>query len=250
MRFRTQLIILITALLLSCKSQYRIVEMNGTIVEMNSTFDQYRHDEMHKLVNSYKSILDEMMNEVIGSSQQQMHFKRPESLLTNLTSDVMKEYGDEHLQDGADLSIMNLNGHRSTMPKGKITIGNIYEIYPFENQIVFLKLKGKELNKIFDAYARMGGAGISSNAKLVIKRGKIISATVDGKKIENSRVYNVVTLDYLADGNDNMSAFRNALSMRDSGITLRDVMIDWIREKSRQGREIESALDGRIIVKN
>jgi len=236
-----QLIILVLAaiLLISCKSyQYRISSMNGTVVEMNSRFDANPNKKMEALVRNYKTELDREMNEVIGTSAQLLDYGRPESLLTNFTSDVMKIYGDEHISGGADVAIT----------KGKITVGNLYEIYSFDNAITFLELKGTDLKKIFDSYAWIGGAGISSNVRLAIKDRKVQSVTVDGKPIDENKVYTVSTLDYLADGNNDMDALRNALKTTNTGITLRDVMIDYVKEQTRQGNEITSLLDGRITV--
>jgi len=158
----------------------------------------------------------------------------------------MKAYGDEYLPGGADIGVMNVHGHRATLPAGEITIGNLYEIYSFDNTVMFLELKGSDLAKIFDAYARIGGAGISSNVQLVIEGDKVKSVTVNGQPVDEDRVYHVITLDYLAEGNDHMTAFRDAISTSDTGITLRDVMINWVREQTRQGKEIDSTLDGRI----
>jgi 2',3'-cyclic-nucleotide 2'-phosphodiesterase (5'-nucleotidase family) len=104
------------------------------------------------------------------------------------------------------------------------------------------------LKKIFDSYAWIGGAGISSNVRLAIKDRKVQSVTVDGKPIDEDKVYTVSTLDYLADGNNDMDALRNALKTTNTGITLRDVMIDYVKEQTRQGNEITSLLDGRITV--
>ncbi|MBF6597046.1 MAG: 5'-nucleotidase C-terminal domain-containing protein [Fermentimonas sp.] len=235
--------------LFSCKPQYRIVDMQGEIIEIDSTFDTKPNTDIHKLVLSYKTQLDSEMNIPIGTSASLMDYRRPESLLTNLTSDVMKEYGDEHLRDGADIGVMNVHGHRATMPKGPVTIGNLFEIYSFDNTITFLDLKGSDLKKMFDAYARIGGAGISSNVKLVIEDRQVKSVTVDNKPIDNDKIYKIVTLDYLAEGNDNMSAFLNAISINNTGVTLRDIMIEWVQEQTRMGNEIESAIDGRIIIK-
>lgn len=249
MKIKTIWIVILAISLLSCKSKYQVVEIKGTIIEVDSTFDSQSHSKMHNLVHSFKVELDSEMNEVIGNSVEQMEYSRPESLLTNLTSDVMKEYGDEHLPGGADIGVMNVHGHRANMPKGPVTVGNLFEIYSFDNTITFLELKGSDLKKIFDAYARIGGAGISSNVKLVIEDRKVKSATINGKPIDNNKIYQIVTLDYLAGGNDNMSAFLDAVSITDTGVTLRDIMIDWVREQTRQGKEVKSVLDGRIEVK-
>ncbi|WP_026326996.1 5'-nucleotidase C-terminal domain-containing protein [Proteiniphilum acetatigenes] len=248
MRLKIMWIACMAILFLSCNQQYRITEMSGTIVEMNSALDTHSHSQMEALVQSYKTELDREMNVVIGRSTQYMDYRRPESLLTNLTSDVMKSYGDEHLPDGADIGVMNVHGHRATLPAGDVTIGNLYEIYSFDNTITFLELKGNDLKKMFDAYARIGGAGISSNVKLVIDKRKVKSVTIDGQPIDKNKIYHIVTLDYLAEGNDNMSAFRDAITSVNTGVTLRDVMIDWVKEQTRRGEEIESVLDGRIII--
>lgn len=243
--------ILLTALiLLSCKPQYHIAEMSGTITEMNSSFDSLQHAAMHALVLSYKSELDEKMNEMIATSEQAMMYGRPESLLTNFTSDVMKAYGDEQLEEGADVAMMNVHGHRASMPKGEITVGNLYEIYSFDNAITFLEIKGSDLIELFNAYARIGGAGISSNVRLIIDNRSVKEVTLDGKAIKAEQIYRVVTLDYLAEGNDNMSAMRNAIRQHNTGVTLRDVMIDHVREESRRGNPIRSTLDGRITITN
>jgi 2',3'-cyclic-nucleotide 2'-phosphodiesterase (5'-nucleotidase family) len=200
------------------------------------------------LVNSYKGDLDKEMNVVIGESAEYMTYKRPESLLTNLTSDVMKKYGDEFLENGADIALMNVHGHRASLPKGALTIGNLYEIYSFDNAITFLELKGSDLRRVFDAYARIGGAGISGNVRLVIKDKKVVDLMIDGRPLDESDTYIIVTLDYLADGNDNMQALKDAVKRLNTGVTLRDIMIDYIKEQTLQGNQITSKLDGRITI--
>ncbi len=232
----------------ACKPTYRVTEISATFVPMDTVYDVPRHTKMQKLVNSYKTELGKEMNIVIGKSVQLMDYSRPESLLTNLTSDVMKAYGDEHLPNGADIAVINVHGHRATLPKGDVTVGNLFEIYSFDNAITFLEVKGSVLNQIFDAYARIGGAGISGNVRLVIEGDKVKSVTVDGEPVDESRHYKVVTVDYLAEGNDNMAAFRDAVTCTYTGVTLRDLMIDWMKEQTRQGKVIDSSLDGRIKI--
>lgn len=226
--------------------EYTVVSVSGQIIEMNQ--EQGNSSEMQKLVDKYKKTLEKQMNEVIGTSSELMQKGRPESLLTNLTSNVMMEFGNQYFENGADVAIMNVNGHRATLPKGEITVGNLFEIYSFDNTVVFLEIKGEDLTKLFEAYARIGGEGISSNAQLVINNKKIKSATLDNNPIDKNKIYNVVSIDYLADGNDNMSALKNAISIHDSGITLRDIMIEYVREQTTQGKTISSKKDGRITI--
>ena len=255
MKYKWILYTLTTFLVVSCSSykqvetkapEFAIVKMSGQIVEMNQ--EQGNNAEMQAFVNKYKGTLDQQMNEVLGTSSEFMQKGKPESLLTNLTSDVMKAYGDKHLKNGADVSLMNVNGHRASLPEGNLTLGNLFEVYSFDNTISFLEVKGEDLIKIFEAYARMEGAGISSNARIVASDRKLKSATLDGKSIDKDKIYNVVSIDYLADGNNGMKALRDAVSINNTGITLRDIMIDYVREQTAQGKQISSQLDGRIII--
>lgn len=242
---------LLTATLLftSCKQQrYTVTKISGTIVEMDESYDTHPNKELEELVLSYKTILDKEMNQVVGTSTHLMDYGKPESLLTNFTSDVMKQHGDKVLPNGADIGVMNVNGHRATMPKGEVTLGNLYEIYSFDNTVTFLQLKGSDVQKMFDSYARMHGAGISSNVKLVIKDRKVQKVTIDGQPIDINKVYNIVTLDYLADGNNGMEAFLDAVHVNNSGVTLRDMMIDYVKEQTALGHPLTSSLDGRITI--
>jgi 2',3'-cyclic-nucleotide 2'-phosphodiesterase (5'-nucleotidase family) len=240
-------IALVAISLISCHTaRYRITEISATIVGINSSLDACADPEMAAFVDYYKSQLDEQMGVMIGTSAQMIDRGRPESLLTNFTADVMKKYGDEIRPDGIDLAVMNVNGHRAAMPKGAITMGNLFEIYSFDNTIVFLDLKGSDLKKLFEANTR--GFGISSNARFIVENNEMKSVTINGKPIDDEHIYKIATLDYLADGNDGMEALENATMKYETGIILRDIIIDYIQEQTRRGNEINSQLDGRITV--
>ena len=240
-------IALITTMLVSCQQpRYRIVEMSGTIVEINASFDAYACPDMVAFVEYFRQQLEAEMGAVVGTTAQRMDRGRPESLLTNFTSDVMRMFSAEHLSHGADVAVMNVNGHRTALPAGTITVGHLYEVYAFDNTIVLLELKGSDLLDIFGVYAREGGAGTSSNVRLVIGGGEVQSVTIDGQPIDPERVYTIVTVNYLAEGNDGMDAFRNAISEYDTGVVLRNLIINHIKEETRQGRKIDAVLDGRV----
>ena len=94
----------------------------------------------------------------------------------------------------------------------------------------------------------MGGSGISSTVKLLIKDGKLESATVKGLPVDKDKVYTIITLDYLADGNDGLDAFKNSIEVIEPGLTLRDAMMQYVKDQTANGKEISSVLDGRIII--
>lgn len=240
---------MLLALCFSCtQQQYVVTSLQAQRYPIVAADYSQVDTDTKDLVANYKVKLDYEMNQVIGVSTQDMTYGRPESLLTNLTSDVMQAYGEKYTNGICDLACMNVHGHRANLSKGNITIGNIFEIYSFENTLVLIKLKGSDLLDAFESYAKMGGAGISSTVKLVVKDGKLESATVKGLPVNKDKIYTIITLDYLADGNDGLESFKNSVEVIEPGLTLRDAMMQYVKDQTAKGKEISSVLDGRITI--
>lgn len=240
--------ILITLCFSCSRQQYVVTSMQAERYPIVAANYPLQDTQTEALVDKYKVKLDNEMKQVIGISLQDMTYGRPESLLTNLTADVMEAYGEKYTNGTCDLACMNVHGHRANLAKGDITVGNIFEIYSFENTLVLIKLKGSDLLDAFESYAKMGGSGISSAVKLTAKDGKLQSATLKGLPIDKDKIYTIITLDYLADGNDGLEAFKNSIEVEESGITLRDAMMQYVKDQTANGKEISSALDGRITI--
>lgn len=241
-------IILVMACMSCSRQQYMVTRIDAQRYPVMQNTALVQDQKVNQLVASYKGLLDQEMNQVIGVSAQDMTYGRPESLLTNLTSDVILQYANTILHRNFDLSFMNVHGHRANLAKGNITVGNIYEIYSFENTLAIVKLKGSDLLEAFDSYARLGGAGVSSTVKLIIRDKKVKDVKVNGKLVEKDKIYTIVTLDYLADGNDGLQALKKATEVSNTDIILRDVMMDYIEQQTAEGKEITSQLDGRITI--
>ncbi len=230
------------------RKAYQVTEIVGTRTEINAHYDKQKNGEMKGLVEKYGQKMRQVMHKQIAVSEQTMQIGRPESLLTNFTSDQMYRFANEKLNEKTHLALMNVNGHRASLPQGNVTVGDMFEVYSFDNKLVLVKLKGSDLTKIFESYIRMGGGGVSANVRVVGIGDRLISVLIDGKPIDNESIYNIVTLDYLADGNDGMEALRKAISVKKTGIVLREMMIEYAKQQSAKGERIGSQLDGRIII--
>ncbi len=242
------LVSLLTSLFFPCfAQQYAVTSMKGEYIPVTHTDKPDK--AMADTVAYYKHRMQKVMDQVIGSSAQYMAAGKPESLLTNFTSDVMFDL-DTKYTDGqpVDLTIMNVHGHRSPFAEGDITVGDVFSTYSFENALVVVRIKGSNLKEVFDGYASIGGAGISRNVKLVIKDKQLQDAKINGLPLDRNKIYTIVTLDYLAEGNDGMKALKKAESVTNTGLTLRDYIMDYIKEKTRKGEKISSQLDGRIVI--
>jgi len=242
-------ILFVLFLLNACaKKQYLIKSANGYLVEMNNRFDDPADPEMFSLVQTYKTVLDTKMNEIIGKSAQTLTKSGTQNLLANFTTDAMQEYATG-LLGAIDFAVINNGGLRTTLNQGSITIGNIYEIYAFENRLVLLELSGKSVKQLFDGFAQRSMQGFSKNVRLTLKNKRVESLTIGGKPLNENATYKVVTVDYLAEGNSGMEAFTQATQYTDLNIMLRDAMIEYIKKLTAENNIVYAELDDRIEIK-
>lgn len=190
------------------------------------------------------------MNRVISFNQSELKKDRPESGLTNFLGDLLLEEGaisgeKEGLVKENMVSFFNYGGIRTYLPKGDITVGKIFELMPFENQMVFLELKGTQMQEFLNYIARKGGDSIGG-ARIVIKDDKATYVEIGGKAIDLSQNYWLVTNDYVANGGDGLSVLREHESFINSGEKIREVIIRNLEKKQKNGEEIIANVDGRI----
>ncbi len=234
----------------SCNPSYKITNIDGGVIKIDSKWDIQPDSAAIALFEPYKLAIDSMVNTTIGESDQLMTRGAPESLLSNLVADVLRQATTEYIGVEANVGIVNMGGLRNDLPKGEITKGVIYEILPFENSLCILTVNGKTLMNVFKAMAQKKGDGLSG-AKLVINNdGKLLSATVNNKPIDPDKLYSIATIDYLADGNDGLKPLVESVArVCPKDATLRDLFIKYVTEQGQKGNKVTSKIEGRIQVK-
>lgn len=224
---------------------YKVRSIAWERIEVTAALDSMPDHEAMDIVKPYKARVDSAMMPPLGLSRTAMASGRPESLLGNWAADVLVEGSTATGLPRADMGLMNVGGLRNNMPEGIVRRGDVMLISPFENRLVVLEMRGKDLKELMANMAAVGGEAVSSSVRLVITPDrKVAQATIDGKEIEDGRIYRVATLDYLAEGNDHMTALRKAVKRHDLGMLIRDVMAESIIKN----RVIDSKIEGRIVV--
>ena len=225
---------------------YKVRSFCWERIEVTSDLDATPSAEAANIVAPYKASVDSMMAPPLGLSRVAMSPKRPESLLSNWAADVMIEGGTATGLEPADMGLVNIGGLRNNMPEGIVRRGDIMLISPFENYVVVLEMKGKDLLELMRNIAAVKGEGVSSSVRMEISSdGDLLSCTLGGKEIDPNRIYTVATIDYLAEGNDKMYALKKAVKRHDIGILARDIMMEYVIKH----RVIDSKIEGRIIIK-
>jgi 2',3'-cyclic-nucleotide 2'-phosphodiesterase (5'-nucleotidase family) len=235
-------------LLLACTpKQYAVKSIADTHVEMNSHYDVPANPQVTAMIATYKTQMEAEMNQPIGEAAQTLVKGYPQSLLGNFTADAIQELAAERWGK-VDFAVMNVGGMRSTLNAGTITIGNLYEIYSFDNRLVLLELPGKAVKEFFNYIAERGGQGLSHSVEVVVKNHAVESLKINGELLDEKAVYRVGTIDYLAEGNDGMVAFKQATKYLDSNETLRDAMIQYVRSLTAKNQKADAKMDTRITV--
>lgn len=243
--------LLITWLLIfiSCKTNYVATNyktLNITLSEEVSALDS----QVVQLYLPYKEILEKDMLRVISTSEIEMVKNKPESLLTNLLADILIEKGALEanslgLENYPLISYFNYGGIRTSLPGGDITVGTIFELMPFENEMVFVLLKGKQIQEFFNSVAEKGGDSVGGS-RFIISEKKAKNVLVGNEKLMPDNNYWVVTNDYVANGGDGLEIFLQNQKLINSGFKIRDVIIDYMETKQKEGIVIAAKLDGRI----
>ena len=242
-------LIVLSTLSYSCKT-WTITQATSSKITIDSTTDANADKNYETYLQPMKQKIDAQMNVVIGQAAETMKGHGPESLLSNLSADVYRQAASYFLGSKADISIVNLGGLRTVVPAGNITIRKVFELMPFENELVIVWIKGDKLNDLLQYFASMGGEGVSG-LRMEIKQKKAVNITINGQALDNSKVYSIATNDYLAGGNDKMIQLAQYEKRMNTNIKIRDMLLNYIQNETKKGNKIQSKLDGRIkIVEN
>ena len=240
---------LILSIVLSCATYYPVTDLNTKNISVNKTAAPENQDLL-ELLKPYKQSLEKDMLQVLAVSDVEMIKDRPESNMTNFMADMFLDEGENYCRENhmemPDVAYVNYGGIRSTLPKGEINVQKIFELMPFENEMVFLKINGNKFYEMASKIAEREGDGVAG-MKLGIKDKTVASLFVSGKKFDAGKSYWIVTNDYVASGGDNMDMFVEPESFVSSGITIRDMIIDYMKKKTKAGEHISAQKDGRIF---
>jgi len=235
----------------SCASHYQLTNVQRTRILVDHRYDGIRNEKVDAMMRPYKHEVDSLMSPVVGRVKHDMAVSRPESTLSNLLSDILI-WGGKAFHETPDFAVYNMGGIRAALVKGDVTKGDVVDVAPFENKLCFLTLTGEQVLELFKQIASVGGEGVSHGVELrITKDGQLKSALVHGKPIDPQRLYRIATLDYLAQGNDKLVAFRKktqVLSPQDKQNNVRFIIMGYFQQANVQGLEVDATIEGRIVV--
>ena len=192
---------------------------------------------------------------VSAQTMRNMTCRSGECLIGDLLTDAMRD------ETGSDIAIINGGGIRASIDKGEVTVGEILTALPFGNTIATLKLTGARIvasleHGVGAVNGKVGSgrfpqvSGLRFTYNSYIGRGSRIKLVevADGNgnysPIDESRVYSVVTKNFMRTGGDGYEIFANdAIEPYDHGRPITEVLIDYMIRK----HPVTVVKDGRIL---
>ena len=152
-----------------------------------------------KLLNTYDQYIN-MGERVLGKTNSNIS----KSTLGYYSTSAMTDYFD------VDYSIINTAGVRATIGKGDITVSDVFNCFPFNNEVIIVELKGSELISLYN----------KNGDYLYLDKGFNISS------INYNSVYEIAVIDYVFTG-VYYTEFKNKEYV-DTNVLLRDILIEYI----------------------
>jgi 2',3'-cyclic-nucleotide 2'-phosphodiesterase (5'-nucleotidase family) len=204
---------------------------------------------LQNMLAPYAATVNSTMNKVIGFANSTLTKRMPDNELGNFMTDCFQKMGAAKFGKKVHIAFMNQGGIRADINKGNITIGNIYELMPFDNLLILQDLKGDILEQLIQHNATDGGWPISAGSSYMIKDKKAINIIIDGKPLDKNVTYTVASSDYIANGGSNAIMLK-AIPQQNKGYLLRDALIEYVEEITKAGRPIEALREKRVTKAN
>ena len=165
--------------------------------------------------------------------------------LTTLKLPLPKREGDfplghlladaQRLAARADVGVMNNGGIRAELAAGPVTYGQVYDVQPFDNQIVKVAVSGSSLLKTLEHVVRgdrpaanVSGVEVwydpSRPAGRRLKRARLM----DGRSIQRGKTYTLGVTDFLALGGSKFAMLKG-LPFNGTGVSDAEALANYLQ---------------------
>ena len=232
MRIKYYLLGGIFSVFMACQPNMNLVDIK---TQENIVIGQEIEDkkEFVKLIAPYKEKLDDRMNQKISHTMIELNRMGDNSNLGALLSDYLLEGANDwavkNKMPKVDAAILNIGGIRNNISEGDILVRNIFEVMPFENEMVIIKMKGEDIQGIFDYYEKHQKNNPVTQLNIIVKDGKLIEGLINGERPQIGKTYYIATSDYLAMGGDSMYFFEKGEIIK-TDVILRNLFLEYFRK--------------------
>lgn len=219
----------------SCKPMYIVIDNNNSLYDV-ATKDTVA--EIEQILNPYRNNMKYEMNQKVAYLGAKFVKNHPMGSLGLLVSEAM--YSKALLWcDTLFNAYMNYGGIRlNELPKGEITKEKIFELLPFDNEIVIVNIQGnivKKWNALMESgggtpvvfYNRFKDNNINDTCYFFFNK-ETQMRVMNAVKIQDSAYYAIATNNYIAEGGDNCDFLIGSKKIY-TGVLLRDALMEYMQ---------------------
>ena len=236
--FRFFVILLTFNLIISCKSasSYQTTKIEGK--KIGVTNEKGENKEIADYVKPYSDNINKDLNNVLAYCTETQDKSKGtwQSNIGNLLAEITFELGNPVFQKREnktiDVCLLNHGGIRAVIPKGDVTTRTAFEVMPFENSLIIVGLTGKEIKTLAEYIIKEKKPHPLYGMKIYIDKNTLAinKIEINDKPLDENQLYYVGTSDYLANGGDNMTFFKESKIKFDMEYKLRNMMIDYFKK--------------------
>jgi len=166
-----------------------------------------------------------------------------------LLADVMRAGAAAAVGEEVRIAFTNAGGIRRDLPAGPVHVGDLYEVMPFDNELVVAEYTGAEVLAIVrEAILRKGGEPISGLRASVTgdpRHPQVAITLSDGGAIDPAGMYRAATTDYLLANGDATPTLKLGRHVVLTSKPVRQLLIDYCEALGKDGRPILAPGDER-----
>lgn len=232
-----------------------IISFDARLIETKMDSSIYDRKAQEKVEGMVAAIQGDLMKEIGTLETDWKRGFSEESNLGQWEADAIKN------KSKTDVTLINSGGLRKDLPKGIITINDIWEINPFGNTIVTFNISGKGLKEIFKNNIKnfvnevdelgssdmiiVSGVKVKYDSKKVLAKEDdfILELKVNGEEIDENKMYTVSTNNYV--GSQFKKYFGDVsedVMIIETNIIDRDLLIEAVEEQ----KIINSVMEDRV----
>lgn len=233
------------------KKRNKELRIEWSQTKMDSTWNPASENAASLIIKRYKPSVDSL-DMVVGHTKKELRKNAPESPLSNLAADIVLIISDNYLTSKqlghVDLALTNFGGIRTDIKEGAVTVSDIFSVFPFDNRLVVIDIRGKYIKEIVESFIKDSRMEVLSGVKLIIHKDKSYSLKIGGQPVEDEKIYKLATIDFMLNGGDKVYALQKCESVVETNIVMRDAVIRYFKDKESAGELVDSDCDGRVVI--
>ena len=216
--------------------------IDGDLIALFS--EEFIPDPWYKeKIDSMQAVAEKGMDEIVGHAG--MHLSRvgaAQSIIGNLVMDAMLE------ESGADFAFLNLGGVRDDIKGGPVTYRDVFDVLPFDSQVITMEIDGAKLKEILEVRVAGGRHGLRiaggevEYSKEYPDFERVTNLAIGGEPWDPDKIYTVATVDFLMQGNSGLTLLTE---IPEKQITykytvIRDALANYFRRRDAVNGKIDN----------